>query len=241
MNLRDLREQFVNLSGRADLVDDLGNDAGADFFIRAGQQLLDRWGDFGTGNSGVLTLSVGAQSVPLLNCWKVQSVAVQLDCGKLELLQELTSAKAISLSSPCDDGIKGYYLERIFDMPRFGAKSKASTYSKQRAIDFALRAGEQSFSALRLRLVPKPSEPKTLRIQGLFAEPPLKDDLDENMWSVQHPMLLLKAALYQLEVCYRNTEGANDWMNAIVLERKEIEDQQLFGSLSPSAEMGEEL
>ena len=41
MNYSDIRKKFVELSGRYDLVDSVWNDNGADFFLNAGQMLLD--------------------------------------------------------------------------------------------------------------------------------------------------------------------------------------------------------
>jgi hypothetical protein len=37
-------------------------------------------------------------------------------------------------------------------------------------------------------------------------------------WMGSYPELLLKAALWQLEISYRNTEGAKDWMQGIMQE-----------------------
>jgi hypothetical protein len=40
----------------------------------------------------------------------------------------------------------------------------------------------------------------------------LEDDDDENFWALNQPDLVVKAALQRMEVSYRNTAGANDWM-----------------------------
>jgi hypothetical protein len=58
----------------------------------------------------------------------------------------------------------------------------------------------------------------TIEVWGLFYSPELASDTEESFWSVVHPEVLLMAAMHQLEVMYRNTEGANDWLNAINLE-----------------------
>ena len=51
----------------------------------------------------------------------------------------------------------------------------------------------------------------------------LDDDTDENYWSIEHPMLLLYAALYEMEVSYRNTEGAKDWDLALSRELADLD------------------
>lgn len=43
----------------------------------------------------------------------------------------------------------------------------------------------------------------------------LEGDSDECYWSAEHPDLLIFAALQRLEVSYRNTAGANDWLEAV--------------------------
>jgi len=42
------------------------------------------------------------------------------------------------------------------------------------------------------------------------------DEGDEVFWTLNHPDIVAKAALQRLEVSYRNTAGANDWMSSIV-------------------------
>lgn len=43
----------------------------------------------------------------------------------------------------------------------------------------------------------------------------LSNDTDECYWSTEHPDILIHAALCRLEISYRNTTGANDWLRAI--------------------------
>lgn len=42
MDLEDIRDKFIELSGRDDLANDDGTDNGADYFINAGQKFLDK-------------------------------------------------------------------------------------------------------------------------------------------------------------------------------------------------------
>ncbi|MCK5603341.1 hypothetical protein KAR91_15765 [Candidatus Pacearchaeota archaeon] len=43
----------------------------------------------------------------------------------------------------------------------------------------------------------------------------LESDDDECFWSLEHPDILIHAALCRLEVSYRNTAGVKDWMISI--------------------------
>jgi hypothetical protein len=51
----------------------------------------------------------------------------------------------------------------------------------------------------------------------------LIDNSNNNYWTNVSPEILIKAALYQLEVFNRNTEGAKDWLNAIETETLGLE------------------
>ncbi|RLI52540.1 MAG: hypothetical protein DRP09_17690, partial [Candidatus Thorarchaeota archaeon] len=50
---------------------------------------------------------------------------------------------------------------------------------------------------------------------GLFYSPELEDDDHESYWSVTNPLVLIMAALREIEVFNRNTEGVKDWELAI--------------------------
>ena len=54
-----------------------------------------------------------------------------------------------------------------------------------------------------------------VEIKGLFYTMQLVNDTDENHWSVNHAGLLLMSAQRMMEVFNRNTQGVNDWDNAI--------------------------
>lgn len=43
----------------------------------------------------------------------------------------------------------------------------------------------------------------------------LVDDADSCMWSEDYPDILIHASLQRLEVSYRNTAGANDWLVSV--------------------------
>jgi len=66
------------------------------------------------------------------------------------------------------------------------------------------------------------SERLILEIKGLFYTMKLTADTDENYWSEAHPMLLIMAAMRQIEIVNGNTQGVNDWTNAIVTEMRQL-------------------
>ena len=89
MNLLQLRTQFINESGRHDLVTDIDTyaDNGADFYINAGQRLLDRLDQTHKSTARVFRLTVvGDYGVTFPTCRSVQQVWV----GDLTARQKIT-------------------------------------------------------------------------------------------------------------------------------------------------------
>ncbi len=66
----------------------------------------------------------------------------------------------------------------------------------------------------------------------------LEDDDDENFWALNHPDLVVKAALQRLEVDYRNTEGSKDWLNSIMLDLIDL-DMEFVEELSADVDVME--
>lgn len=61
----------------------------------------------------------------------------------------------------------------------------------------------------------RPSSEVTVSVWALLGSKPLQEDGDENWWSVEHPDVLIHAALFKLEQFYRNTQGAQDHLSAV--------------------------
>jgi hypothetical protein len=55
------------------------------------------------------------------------------------------------------------------------------------------------------------------------ASPKLSEFVLNNWWSRDYPELLVRATLYQLELDYRNTEGAKDWLTSIDTDLRQID------------------
>jgi hypothetical protein len=62
---------------------------------------------------------------------------------------------------------------------------------------------------------PPADEAYEIEIDGIFEGTTLSSNTDSNWWTVRHPMLVVWAALHELEVSYRNKEGAKDWEEQI--------------------------
>ncbi len=65
----------------------------------------------------------------------------------------------------------------------------------------------------------------------------VEDDDDENFWMLNYPDLVTKAALQRLEVSYRNTAGANDWLTSLKLDLIDLDMELLEESIAGVDEM----
>lgn len=231
MNLLEIRKEFIRKSGRYDLVGEDFSDDGANFFIQAGQRYLDHLGDFQTGQiaSLVTGLGEGENEIWLPNCWKVINVYAQGD--ECQEWQSLTFVHSISALT-CRFGNGLYYtFIPVREQLGFGGDTCEAQNTPASALTYPADMKMEDFKGLRLLICPTVTRPTSFRIIGNFSSTELKNDSDKNWWSERYPETLLKASMYQLEVFYRNTEGAKDWLEAVHTDIQNIENSQLLATI----------
>lgn len=207
MNLREIRELFVETSGRYDLVVDTEEfeskkPLGADLFINEGQKLLDRLSPGGRHREATLSLDLepGEYKIQSNALRAVKSVRVESVEGVRFLqVRDVKDVKAIFgplTGIPyVERGVPVYYTP--VSMRRVGVSDDGSETHAGVLILPPAEAG--------LRVV----------IDGVFFSPTLVEDEDESYWTLVQPATLVQAAWYMLERFYRNTEGMRDHMMAI--------------------------
>jgi hypothetical protein len=223
MNLLQLRTKFRELSGRFDLVSDVFADTGADFFINEGRKFLDRldetqksWG------TCYKFMDTGLWSVQFPYCRAIKEVWVATTTEKWQLekknLQDLIEGYLTGLPSSREVGTPLYYSPCI---TRY-IPENVSVINLESFIGWidVPSGNAHEFNAI---LVNVPTSDKlTVMINGLFYSAELVNDTDENYWSAVHPMLLYMAAMRQVEIVNRNTQGVNDWSTAIAIDMKQL-------------------
>lgn len=241
MNLFELRQQFVVRSGRYDLVGEGGENAGADFFIQAGQRFLDRRSNMEAAQDAIHvgSLIAGESFLTLPACWLIKSVEALKDHHSgwypLHRLHHRGSLRYAFKPS----GGPLYYIEASDrDAPRTQPRRACDIEAPADAFEHRELITPESWSFLTLEIFPKASITTTIRVKGKFYSEPLLRDEDYNYWSINHPDTLLKAALYQLEIFYRNSEGAQDWLNSIQLDLTDLEQMEVLNSIEGKDEMG---
>lgn len=216
MDLEEIRVAFVNRSGREDLINDDDSDNGADFYINAGQKLLDRMDIIPKSMAKVYeTVSSGDWYKIFQHCRAVKQVYVASDEDRWALEKKDLGWMLLEYPEPIadlDTGNPLYYSPAILRV--VPEESDVITMSKFVGETVQI-ADTEHYTYNGILFMPPADDDFILEIHGLFYTHELSGDDDESFWSVAYPEILLMAAMYELEVMYRNTEGARDWMAAI--------------------------
>ena len=226
MNLLQIRTKFIDLSGRHDLVADVTSyvDNGANVFIQEGQKWLDRMLDTGPTKAKLFSdLAAGGWYVLMENCRAIYEVwsndgsdRVKLEKASVKELREYYYAEP---SASADQGTPAHYA--------IGTTRTSPITDNQITIDSfygaAITSAADEFTYKTLLIGPPADDDYQIEVDGLFYQAKLTGDTDENFWSVQHPLVLVWAGLRQLELTYRNKEGAKDWEDAVLGEIRLID------------------
>lgn len=218
MNLLEIRKWFINDSGRFDLVKDLDTyeDNGANKYIQAGQKFLDRLVSYRSQFARVFRqISYGDYFVRFQNSRTIERVYVNTVDEKFELTR-LDYAELKEMFPQRHDlvetGQPKYWAPAYLRMNQFDDDPRTEGHVGFMDVmpDWKEYNGVVFF--------PRADGAYGVEVQGkFFAESLLTDD-DTSFWSVNEPSVLVKAAMREIEVFYRNTQGVNDWERAIISE-----------------------
>lgn len=224
MNLLSIRQQFCKLSGRYDLAStttvEFDTDSGADFFINAGMRFLDR--KYQTQKSVASyfeEIAIGSWYLTLQRCFAIQEVWMNDTESRWKLTKypyQQIKETYTGLVSMTEGGPPLYYAPvqlrsvQVFDFQSLGA-----------FFNYVESSDDGTFNGIIF--TPKTDVLHNVEVIGRFYHADMENNLDQNFWTNEAPEVLLKGALYQLEVFYRNSEGANDWLRAIELDGMELE------------------
>ena len=210
MNLLDIRRLFVEHSGRYDLVEDVDYyaDNGANFFIRAGQKVLDNKVNIWE-NEDILTFqTIAGQETIVVPAVRTIDQVWLFDGENGHRLERLFLADFLNRFQRLPgEGLPGFFTE-------IGTRTPDGTYD----------IPEQS---RKIMIGPAPDKEYELFVRGRFFALPLNEDADQNFWTLNYAHTLVQAALYCMERFYRNTQGMNDHMEAIEDDLQGIDFEQV--------------
>ncbi len=223
MNLLQIRTQFRTLSGRFDLVSDLFANTGADFFINEGRKFLDRLDETQKSwASRYKLLNVGSFSVSVEQCRAIKEVWIATTEGRWQLekksIQDLISGYLTGLPSSRTNGTPLYYSPCISrHIPEDAIVTDLGAF-----IGFVETPAGNAYDYNTILINVPVDQQSMIDVRGLYYSMELVEDTDKNYWSEVHPGLLMKAALREIEVFNRNTQGVKDWEYAIGTEMKQL-------------------
>lgn len=210
MTLEEIRQKFVELSGRYDLADrDNGYaDQGANWHIQRGQDYLD-------------------EHIDLL--WAMKRAEVAVDEGDFSLrVPRIRSVRHVLVE-------KGEDVWELRYVRRHQLKSEVllSEVSQSRPVVFSVgisRDGSISQPSDQQRLIafgPPADQAYTFHVEGLFYSAELVDDDDWSWWSTHYPETLIQAAYMSLERFNRNRAGIQDHLTVIEEDLRGLEFDQV--------------
>lgn len=226
MNLQEIQEMCVELSGR----EDLAASGKFNFYIQSGQRYLERKVNFKKARATNVRLLEGGlvRGYP-----RHEYMVVVPSCRVVERVRvaEINSTSWRELTKTDLDFMKRTYGGPLQNVPKALPKhyaivslrlSPGSTEDRPetgRWFDgyshfIEVTAGDH-FAYTGILVFPLPKAETHVEVEGLYYEPLLENPEDVNYWSSQHSDLLIYSALRQMEISYRNTQGVRDWDNAI--------------------------
>lgn len=220
MTYKEIRDKFVEVAGRYDLITATLEDNGADFFLNAAQRYLDRSHDHQKATArSVQPLAIGAIKVYAAGLRAVKEVWYASADGTTTFPLTVESVSAIKdfyrkqLSTETQ-GVPAYYAPASF-RPYPDAVLSATWTGYQDIEDLILSDGHYQNNGIVV--MPAPVAACYISIVGLFYSPTLSATLaggvwtqTKSFWSENHPDTLIAAACMKLHGLYQNTSGAAD-------------------------------
>lgn len=212
MDLLGVRQQFIEQSGRHDLVVDLTDyvDNGADYYINTAARELDVE-IFQVLNSSAVhygVLDASSTFAPLPRCRTIEQVWMVNSSGRVHLAY-LSFPELRNLGS-LDAGTPKYYApvnaRQVPDMSTLSSEDQDYVRGLVTTFESEYRG---------VAIAPANETKMMIEVHGTFYSAALGSDDDENYWTSAHPDILIKGAMRELERSYRNRQGAEDLSAAI--------------------------
>jgi len=222
VTLRAVRADFIEFSGRYDLVVDTTNyvDAGADKYIRMGQKWLSRTFEIGAKNGiHYVTLAAGDWFVLVPDARAMREVWMSPnengDKWQLrKLSQEEWRNEAPADPATINNGRPLFWAHAILrSVPEV---QNVTTVARYGVVAYNVTDNHWAFNGIVW--TPPIDRVTTLEVHGNFYHPELNTDGDMNYWTEEESNVLVMAACRALEQSYRNMQGMLDWESAIKSE-----------------------
>lgn len=237
MDLVTLRQKFVEVSGRYDLVVDTTDwaDDGADFFIQEGQNMIERLSAIVPESEGRIWETVAIDAY---------YVSFQKRCRSIIEVWANNSEERFELDKIDWKDLKEYYADTIAETD----SGEPAYYcpAKLREIDVADKDATGAFLNYTrsdskdyrgILILPPVDEAYDIEILGNFYQAALTSDDDENFWTVLHSGILIKAAIYQCEIFYRSKRRLDGMLRSLLDDVEEVSKDVVAEEVTDVEEM----
>lgn len=237
MNLLEVRTQFTKLSGRYDLVDAVFADNGADYFIKAGLKFLDRKVEFDKDISKFFKqFAIGDYFAEFEDYRTTDRMYFATSSGRVELAYlapaEMQARFGTEPYVDVTRGTSAFFTMAITrSVPEGTALDVIGNYGNEILTD-----GSQT-SKQGLIIMPPTDTAGMIEVWGKYQTPFPSAEDGTNYWFDSFEDVAVNAALYKLEVSYRNTSGAADWLASIDLDLFGIEKDNIEDDVKRAEEM----
>ena len=230
--LAHMREKLIELTGREDLrlVDAIGKKK-ADFFINAGQRLLDRLIKHPNTEAWYIPTSLTTAGDFIFKMKYVRSFK------EVWVIEDTTEGEAIRTRvtpttftwikanygypvSASDYGIPAYWAPVAIGLaPEQYALTSAShtDIPDTHHITYVTSTANNPFIYDAVILAPVCQAGISIHILADFLSRPLSAETDMNFWTLNYPEALILAAAERCEAFMRNSQGAADYMKELTL------------------------
>lgn len=237
---KEIREQFIKLSGRYDLVTETTNwtDNGANWYIKAGLRMLDQMvPDFPKQIGRYFeTVAAGTYYVTFEGCRQIKEVWAAVAGDKRWMVLPMDANEFYgTYNEPFANVVQGkpdYYTRAMLrGIPDFSAIDNVSGYASEIAEDTS------QMTTNGIVFMPPADQEMQIEVWGVFDSYVLSAETDSNWWTTKHEDLVVFAALYKLETSNRNSEGAKDWLFEVQRMVAEIDMDEVAEDANNAEEM----
>lgn len=223
MVYKDIRDKFIELSGRYDLITATGEDNGADIYLNAGQRYLDTLLDGRKTRAINLTKPAsGEKRIVLENLRAVHKVSI-FNSDEMTMMEKISSDNMYYLnSSTILPGRPIYYsVAELRPYPdNVTGTALTNILNKESVV-----ADNNHYLLRGIFIYPSTDGSYTIAIEGSFYSPKLSANLSEGVfistksfWSEEHPFTLISAGMYKLETMRNNEREINKWKEVIIAD-----------------------
>jgi len=231
--LVQLREDLARVSGHHELVADYAgadySDNGADYYINAAQKWLDEMFEYRKSEAWLFKALSAGDSLVTFNAARFLERVVLADTtsGRAELtrktFRELRSLYSNVPLSSIDQGTPAYWAPATIGLAPEQYDQDADSLTAAGIVDIDFLAYGNHYPTQGLIVMPPADAAYTLEVLGKWYSKALSADADVSVWSVNHPTLLIRAAMREMEIDgFRNQQGTEFLEQELLRQLRQI-------------------